>query len=801
MSTQVAPAQDSLDAVERQNATCRCEHCGNTFKPRFRGENFCCSGCRVVHEMIQAGGLSSFYHLLGKTVLEPVSHPEPSQDQLDEIAEAAHLAEAQETSGDHSACLTLRVGNLSCTACIWLIDRLFQKYEGALRMNSNTALSTLTIWWQPGAFEVSDFVRDLHRFGYPAALVDLSEEGPPDESRSLLTRLGVTAGLALNTMVFTLPTYLGMETDDRLARLFMLVAFGSASLALAVGGSYFFQRAYSVLKLGTLHMDVPISLGLMAAYLGSFAGLILNIEGMLYFDFVATFTFLMLGGRWLHLRLLERNQRQLWAREKDLTSVFKIDDRGNRHRVPLRRIRENDRLEIPAEALLPVDATLTSASARFHLDWINGEPDAVQFHRGQRLRAGSRNASGRPIEVAASEAFAGSFLNRLFEPSHSTEADHTTDHPVLRIYLISVLVLAALGGTGWLIWGDSSAAALQVAISILVVSCPCALGLALPMVDEILLSKLRREGIFIRNHSLWRRLGQIHTLIFDKTGTLTEPIKQLNDPEQIGSLSSEEREALQWLTQQNTHPVGRALHDIITSRYGILEKEAPKVNDHPGFGVSIEENGETWKLGRGDWATQDHRHSNRICTLSRNDAAITEFELKESIRDGAHEQITQLSERGFDIRILSGDPDATRVQTTAAKLGLNSQHIYADMSPEEKARHIAAQPTESVLFVGDGGNDSLALEAAAASGSPATGIRAIESRADFVFTGRGFHAISRLFDSSNRRHRIIVSVFATAIAYNLIAIGLCLAGLMNPLLAAVLMPISSIVTTAIAARV
>ncbi len=751
--------------------------------------------------MIQSGGFTSFYELLGRRVLEPAANREPSADLVEEIREAVARAEAGCEASESPAQLALRIGNLTCTACVWLIDRLFQKHEGALKMNSDTARSTLTLWWSPGQFDLIEFVRELHQFGYPAGLVDPTDDAPADESRSLLTRLGVTGGLALNTMAFTLPSYLGIEPNDQLARLFTMVAFASATIALAVGGSYFFQRAWSALKLGALHMDVPISLGLAAAYLGSLAGLAFGVEDMLYFDFVATFTFLMLGGRWLHLRLLESNRRQLWARERDLTSVFRVNDTGESERIPLRKIQENAVLEIPPGSLLPVEANLKTREARFHLDWINGEPDPVTFVEGQLLRAGARNAGSQPVRVVARENFATSFLDRLLDPTKMADSEESGNaHPVLKIYLISVLIVALLGGASWIIAGRTITDSLQVFISVLVVSCPCALGLALPLLDEMLLSKLRREGIFIRRHSLWRRLRPINILAFDKTGTLTEPVKRLTDPGKLDALNDDSRLALQHLTQANHHPVGRALNEVLASRFGIREVEVIAVKEVPGSGVSMELEGTTWKLGRSDWAAEAPVED-AGCTLARNGKAIATFHLEESIRDGAVEQIGKLSRSGYRVCILSGDPDAARVQATAEKLGLPPEDVSANLSPEDKSEFIQEQPEGSTLFVGDGGNDSLALEAAAASGSPATGIRAVESRADFVFTGRGFHAISRLFTASDRRRKIVFAVFATAILYNIIAVALCLAGMMNPLLAAVLMPLSSIVTTAIAARV
>lgn len=787
----------------------RCQHCGNSFQPRFEEEHFCCSGCRVVHDLIQSGGFGSFYELLGNRVLQPAEAGGPAADQLADLEEAIIEAEQNRASEQSPAHLRLRIGNLSCTACVWLIDHLFRQHEGALKVTSDTSRSILTLWWKPGDFDVITFVHDLHRYGYPASVLgELDDEGP-GESRTLLTRLGVTGGLAMNTMVFTLPSYLGMETTDDLARLFTMVAFASASLALAVGGSYFFQRAISALKVRALHMDVPISLGLAAAYLGSLGGLLFGVEDMLYFDFVATFAFLMLGGRWLHLRLLEKNQRQLWARERDLSATFRISESGERERIPLRRIEEGDLLDIPSGAMLPVEGRLESEAAtrtcRFHLDWINGEPEPVPFESGQVIPAGARNGSAGAVRVRASASFAGSFLEQLIgeQPVEmdESESETTRGHPVLKYYLSIVILVAIAGGAGWLLSGAGISDALQVFISVLVVSCPCALGLALPLLNEMLLSKLRQQGIFVRRHTLWSRLRPIRTLAFDKTGTLTEPVKRLQNAEVLDTLESDALQALRRLTVTNHHPVGKALHEAITARFG-LGQEAPEsaIEEFPGKGVLTRINEAEWRLGRSDWATGNGEHSGDT-VFTRNGQPVAAFALEESIRDGAVQQLRGLFQRGFRLLILSGDPDSDRVRKTARELGVPDEDVFANLSPEEKAEKIAEAGTTSTLFMGDGGNDGLAFREAGVAGSPATGIRAIESQADFVFTGRGFHALSLLLDGARRRHSLLFAIFATAILYNIIAVLLCLTGNMNPLLAAVLMPISSIVTTAIATRV
>lgn len=800
MSTSAATpfAADSAATLDAR----RCRHCGNRFQPRFETEDFCCSGCRVVYEVILAGGLGTFYELLGNRVLQPATDTELPQEPLEEIAEAITEAEAEAVKTNRPARLILRLGNLSCTACVWLIDHLFRQHPGALRINSDTTRSTLTLYWQPGNFAALEFIRDLHRHGYPASLCRPEDEEAPQESRALLTRVGVTAGLAMNTMAFSLPSYLGLETGSELARLFTLVAFASATLALAVGGSYFFQRALSSLKVRSLHMDIPISLGLVVAWIGSVAGLLLGVEDMLYFDFVAVFAFLMLTGRYLHLRLLDRNRRQLWARERETTLVRKIEADGAIARVPLSRIVATDRLEISPGAMIPVEATLDSPSASLSLDWINGEPDPVHFSSEQRIPAGARNASSDPIQVTATNDYAGSFIERLFSPldDFATHSAETSTHPIRKYYLVTVVTFA-LAAAAFRLWiGKGAADSVQALISVLIVSCPCALGLALPLLDEMVLAKLKGHGIFVRRQTLWNRLRKVRSLDFDKTGTLTEPVKRLEDPAAIDQLDEASLSALRRLTENNQHPVGRALREVIIARcgMGILPMHRGEISETPGKGMEFTDSAATWRLGRGDWAAA---LPDQACVFSRDGKAVAVFQFGEAIRDGAVAQLHELRQRGFQIRILSGDPDTERVRNTARALGLSDEQVHANLTPSEKADQIRANEPEATLFVGDGGNDGPAFDVAGVTGSPATGIRAIEGRSDFVFTGRGFHAIPLLLHAAERRTRFVHALFAIAVTYNLGAIALCFAGLMSPLLAAILMPLSSLVTTTLAARV
>lgn len=779
----------------------KCHHCGIAFRPRHESDQFCCAGCRVVHDLIQGEGFSDFYSLLGSRSLAPLNEQPMQRANLEWLEEMVEQGRTE---------VTVKVANLSCTACVWLIERLFRRQKGAIEMRVDTSRATLFLRWQEGVFDPVAFAVELHRFGYPVSELsgEEADAAASSESRALLTRLGVTAGLAMNTMAFSLPAYLGLEPSDELAGLFRMVAFGSSTLALAVGGSCFFQKALLSLRTRVLHIDVPISLGLLVAWVGSFCGYLFGLEDFLYFDFVATFVTLMLLGRWLQVRMIEYNRAQIQAREVAPISIRRRvkEANGEVASEPIQpdKIAVGDTLEIASRTMIPVKGLLISDRGSVSMDWINGEPEPVSLEKGDEIPAGSRNVSEEPLVVLAEDGFRGTLVEKLINSEVSAESDEGTyNTSILQWYLLVVIAVAVAGFTGWWIESGDIARSLQVLISVLVVSCPCAIGIALPLVDEKVNFKMRKLGVFVRRNRLWRNLSKVRHLVFDKTGTLTEPSPRwLNPDVVIEGLDEKAREVLLFLTEKNFHPHSVAVREVLISRFGIpsgpeggIEKET-----EISSGVSCEFDGDRWCFGKQSWATGREVSVDRT-VFTRNGEVLAIFEIGESVRAGARDEIDRLHRNGLDVTILSGDPDRDRVNRVGEDLGIPGEKIRASLSANAKADYLAEHDGARTLFVGDGGNDGLAFEQALSSGAPATGIRAIENRADFVFLDRNFRAVGRVLEAAGRRRRIVQLIFATAVVYNLFAVTLCLAGLMNPLLAAVLMPISSLVTTAMASRV
>ncbi len=793
---------ESGDAGEDSHAECL--HCSTRFRLRSGTDHeFCCAGCRFVHQLIDEEGWDRFYHLKGSDVMTPVKSLAFQQRDWDWLAAQVEQAEAGLQQGE-AARRVFEMQGLSCVACVWLIEKVFQRQPGALRIVVDTQRGRVTLWWQVGSFVASDFAREMLKFGYAMGAIGETEREDRPQSRELATRAGVTGALALNAMVFTLPSYLGMESDFLLADIFDLITLASATIALFVGGGFFFGRAWRAMAAGSLHMDLPISIGLIAAYLGSLIGWLNGIESLKYFDFVAIFAFLMLAGRWLQQTALEKNRERVLSGDLSLREVLVECDEGVTRLAAVDELKVGDQFLLKPGEPSPVSARLHESDGEFSFEWINGEPAARTLRRGAEIPGGAMNVGREVLPLSAIDVFEGSRLEKLISDGDSVAESSRDLGRVLQWYLIVVLAVAVMGAAAWLWAGHDGARAFQVFISVLVVSCPCALGLALPFLDELIVSRLRRSGIFIQQNSMWARLKRVSWVVFDKTGTLTLDAPKLVNTAVLDDLNDEQKDALAILLEGSHHPIARAVREEMANRGWWQVDEGggrSGVEETVGCGVEWVDSGKkVWALGKPGWKADLPIENEVASVLTCDNNTVAAFEFKEALREDACEEVQALLSMGYQLAILSGD-QKQRVQDIADTLGIDKKNVQAGLDPEEKAAWIQAHDSSSVLYIGDGANDSLAFDAAACRGTPAVGTGILESRADFYFLGRGLHAIRELLDLVHRRKRTVTLILTVAIAYNVLAVAVCLAGWMSPLLAAILMPLSSLAALFLASTI
>ena len=736
--------------------------------------------------MILSCGLARYYELRTEAIA-PVDATVLRGGDFGWLREAQTQAE---TTGARS--LRLGIRGVSCIGCVWLIEKTLSEESHVTAARVNAHQGALTIEWNAGA-DLAAAAQKLCGFGYLLVPEGQAEAGG-DEGLTL--RLGLCGAFAMNAMLNAVPGYLGLRADDAYAGVFRLLSAGCATLSLLVGGTFFIARAVASLRHRQLHMDLPISLGLVAAYLASFVGWAWGVPTLEYWDFVSLFTFLMLVGRWTQERAIEANRRRLPASSPILRTVPVYADEGAEQplrQAPVSELKAGDVYAVPAGQVAPVCGRLLREGAELSLVWINGESEPVPYPPGRLIPSGGLNLGQQEIRVRAAEDWSNSMVRRLSEASGEGAFRPKVLERTLGLYLGTVIVIALLGFGVRGAWTHDWAAALQAAISVLIVSCPCAIGLAFPLATELAIGALRRSGVYARDGGIWERALAVRQVVFDKTGTLSLETPRLTNPEALARLSATERSALAALVDHNLHPFGRGLREALgpaaqTATEGRLESI-------PGKGVSLlDGQGGRWTLGRIDW----HREATgqtpgSQAEFCRDGQRLALFSFEEEPRPHAAEEIAALRRQGLAIFVLSGDKPA-KVAALLQTLGLPANAGLGDLSPEQKADWIRRHDGRRTLMLGDGANDALAFTEATLRGTPVVDLGLLEQKADFYLLGRDLRGLGRLFALARLRRRVLTEVFLFTLSYNLVVVALALAGLMSPLLATVLMPASAILT-------
>ena len=792
--------QPSLQmATTTTTKTTHCTHCGTPFIPKAE-ESYCCHGCYYVAQLLHDGGLERFYELKGEKTVPPVGSKvfQPS----DTAPLQAELETAEAATEEPTVSTRLSIEGISCIGCVWLIEAIYKRQSGASQIVIDPRCNAVELTWRRGAFSIQVFAQELQKIGYRLCPYSEDPSANRNGSKQIAHRIGLCGFFLLNTMLFTLPGYLGMGGEFFLAPLFQMLGGLFATLSLIVGGGYFISRAWQAAKARVLHIDLPIAMGLIAAYLGSLIGCITEYTSLIYFDFVATFVFLMLAGRWLQEFALEKNRSQLQRQKVGPREVTQLNGAHDGERLPVQKVTAGLDYSIAPGEINPVAAQPLDALGTLSLEWINGEADPVIWPKEKTAPAGAINVGLHSLRFRASESWPDSLLAQLLERSEDTFRDQRLQS-ILRAYIACVLVIAVVGGAAWMATTGNILKSTQVLISILIVSCPCALGVALPMCDEFATARLRRAGLFIKSAQIWERLRRVNTVVFDKTGTLTMDIPRLTNTQSIQQLDPLSAQALYQLVAHNVHPVARSLREALLAYHSSISESAPplvnSVEEIIGKGLIWKDAGSNqWSLGRSAWLAEDtHTPEDARSVLRQNGLLVAAFSFIEDVRDDARDSIAALRNRKLDTAILSGDA-AERVATIADQLDLPTDSAIAQCSPTDKANWIDTHAPDSALMIGDGANDSLAFDKAICRGTPVVDRSILEASADFFFFGRSLRCLPALFTTAIARRRTVTTVFAAAVCYNVAAVSLCLAGMMHPLLAAILMPLSSIATLAIA---
>lgn len=770
-------------AALRASLCGECLHCGLAL-PRGVEGAFCCAGCEVVHGLLHRMELDRYYDLQGSSG-QPVPEARPGQRDLNWLVPIEErLAAATGLSR-----VDLDIQGIHCTGCVWLIETLFKRRPEGVRALINPALGKVQLAVGSG-FALRAFLVEVERFGY---VLGPSLKRARPASSGLLVRMGICIAIAMNAMTFTISLYAGLDSGP-LFRLFNELNLGLSLLSVLVGGSVFFSSAWQGLRRGLLHLDTPIALGILLAFASSAYSFATKGGATSYFDTLDIFIALMLVGRWLQERVLEKNRRQLLESD-GIDGLFTRRVQGGR--VSVVRCTEllvGDALLMAPGDLVPVAASLEDDESTFSLDWINGESQPRAFHRGDTVPAGAFAASQRAANLRASEAFSASSLVDLLRSPVRREADVARSTPwwqsFARLYVGFVLFAALLGFLGWALLAHDVPRAVAVVTAVLIVTCPCAFGIATPMAYELAQAGLRRAGLFVRAPGFLDRATSVCRVVFDKTGTLTDGTLAVSDPAPLRALTEVERGALYNLCARSTHPKSVAVKRALEGRFQPTFVPDFEVIEHAGLGVELTQDGLVYRFGAPAWVAPDAEGAGDVA-FGVEGRLLAGLSTREQLRAGARDEVARLVADGFEVWMLSGDTSG-RVATVAEASGIPAERAFGEHGPQQKAAWLRARDRGDTLMVGDGINDSFVVSEAHCSGTPAIDRPFMAARSDFYFVTPGLGPVRLALGAARTLARVVRRNLAIAVAYNAFAVGLAYTGKMSPVLCAILMPISSL---------
>ena len=795
--------------LNMESSSANCVHCGT---PSPLGD-FCCSGCEAVYQLLHDCELDRFYELRSvrdRELAAPALQKVPTYLYLDD---AGFQNDFVVDHGEGLKRVDFLVAGIHCSACVWLLENLPKVCPAVVSARIEFQKRRLEIVYSSSA-KLSEIAQQICRLGYEPRPYQEGERSAlfEQESRALLYRLGVAAVSAGNCMMIAISLYQGIFSgiEERYAAFFVWVSAILALPAVTFSSWQFYRSALGGLRGGFLHIDLPISIGIILGYTLSIVSAIRG-ETAVYFDSITMLVFLMLIGRYLQHRALAtaiEKQDQVCALLPQSTT--RVTNKGVEEEVFIGSLSVGELVRIKSGEVVPADGELVSQSAKIDMSVFSGESLPIVKSLGDGVFASARNlgdAFDLRILKAPDDSRVSAFLSRtIVNKSAATEA--LLDR-ISRSFVFTVLTLGVLAFGYWSVAVDVSTA-LEVLLAFFVVSCPCALGLSAPMLGAKALSEASKRGILVSNQNAFERSYDSKQVYVDKTGTLTERSGESSKVfsklvaggwDRDAELPIDAARALYALESGSNHPISSAIRELLSSR-GV---EALAVQRSQQNGISgITKEG--IRAGVGNQAFIEEHFLDLRDEIQRVSASnespvyfvfgneLWSLSLREQIAPGAKQVIRELHDAGKEVIILSGD---TKHAVDSIGKQLNIEKAYSELSPEEKRIFIEREAGSSIM-VGDGGNDAAALSTAGLGVGISGGVEQVMKVADvYISTGR-FSDFGVFFRAAIRLMRLYWLCFSFALLYNIVAGGIALFGYMNPLVAALLMPISSLSVIAFA---
>ncbi|KQR69381.1 cation-translocating P-type ATPase [Rhizobium sp. Leaf341] len=682
---------------------------------------------------------------------------------------------------------------MHCAACMQVIEQGLLTLPGVVSARANLSTRRVTVRWAEP--DVPPLVAFIESLGYAAHMTEEPASARNKTLSDLLLAVGVAGFATGNIMLLSVSIWSGAEGATR--DLFHWVSALVAIPVIAYSGRIFFRSAWNALRHGRMNMDVPIVIGVSLAYATSLYETITHGEHA-YFDASVSLLFFLLIGRTLDHVMRDRARAAVSGLVRlSPRGAVRLRADGGRDYIALSQIEPGMDLVVRPGDRIPVNATVVEGISELDCSLATGESAPRSIRAGSQLLAGTHNLSGALV-IRATAAAKDSFLAEMVGLMEAAEqgrgiyrrlADRAS-----ALYSPVVHLTALLTFIGWMAATGDWHHAITVATAVLIITCPCALGLAVPIVQVMAARRLFERGIMMKDGGALERLAEIHHVVFDKTGTLTMGIPEL---ESSAFADPQAAEIAVALARASSHPYSKAI--VAGMPLASAGPRLESLSEQPGFGVEAVVNGALWRLGKASWVSPEGHSEASGTVLGRDGVVAARFAFSDKLRSGASRAVQGLREQGVTPEILSGDTSAS-VGMVASSLRI--ERAASDLLPAEKVRRLQqlAGSGTKTLMVGDGINDAPAMMAAHVSMAPATAADIGRNAADFVFLHESLDAVPHALDVAGQAERLVKQNFALAVGYNVLAVPLAIMGHVTPLLAALAMSGSSILVIANAMR-
>ncbi len=768
-----------------------CFHCGDTCTTdTITSDNklFCCQGCKTVYEILSESELTCYYDMQSS----PGAIPKEIKGKYDFLSQQNIIDKLVEFDDHKTQIVTLYIPHVHCSSCIWILENLHKLQPLISASQVNFGKKTVRVTYNSEAYSLKELVELLSSIGYEP-YISLEDFGGSKKSidRSLIYKLGISGFAFGNVMFLSFPEYFEINEFwlEQYKPLFRWLMFTFSLPVVFYASQDYFISAYKGIRAKMLNIDIPIALGIVALFLRSTVDIIFDL-GTGFFDSLTGLLFFLLLGKFF-----QKKTYAFLSFERDYKSYFPIaittiSADKTESTIQVYDIKKGDRLLIRNEELLPVDAILIHGNASIDYSFVTGESEKVSKKSGDKLFAGGKQTAG-VIEVEAIKSVEQSYLTQLWSndvfKKNKQDAFTNLTNLISKRFTIAVLSIAFISTTFWLFVDASKA--MNVFTAVLIIACPCAIALAAPFTLGNLLRLFGKKKFYLKNANVIEQLSTINTIIFDKTGTITSNDKSTVNYEGI-TLSAEEEALLKNTLRSSNHPLSRTLYDILDDN-DIVTLDS--FQEYVGKGVEGSHNQNHIKIGSSSFVGQATATSalNTSVHISSNHQYKGYYTFYNSYRKGLSKLFNALKKQ-YDLVILSGDNEGE--MENLKKLLPAKTKLLFNQKPEDKLEYIKYHQSEGakVLMVGDGLNDAGALAQSDVGIAISENVNVFSPACDAILDASKFEELFQYINACKSAIKIIKWSFMLSLFYNVIGLSFAVTGNLEPVIAAILMPLSSI---------